>query len=89
MGKTADLIRLAAANNIPILTAYSPKYIEDLAKRMGCNVTVFTIYDLKTGKHRGRNIKEMYVDEADAVLNTVLNSEFYITAALGTLSIEG
>lgn len=88
-GKTADLIRLAAANDIPILTAYSTKYIEDLAKRMGYNITVFTIYDLKTGKHRGKNIKEMYVDEADAVLNTLLNSEFYITTTLGTLSIEG
>lgn len=88
-GKTTDLIRLAAENNIPILTATNSEYVLNLAKRMGYNITVFTVYDLKTGKHRGKDIKEIYVDEVDAVLNILLDSDFHVTAKLGTLTIKG
>lgn len=88
-GKTADLIRLAAENDIPILTATNSEYILNLAKSKGYNITVFTIHDLKTNKQRGKNIKEIYVDEVDAVLNMLLNSDFRITATLGTLTIKG
>lgn len=88
-GKTSDLIRLAAENNIPILTAGNSEYILNMAKTKGYNITVFTVHDLKTGKHRGKDIKEMYVDEVDAVLNMLLNSEFHIAATLGTLTIKG
>jgi hypothetical protein len=88
-GKTSDLIRLAAENNIPILTATNSEYILNLAKSKGYNITVFTIHDLKTNKQRGRNIKEVYVDEVDAVLNMLLNSDYRITAKLGTLTIKG
>lgn len=89
LGKTSDLIRLAAENNIPILTATNSEYILDIAKNKGYNITVFTIHDLKTGKHRGKDIREMYVDEVDAVLNILLNSDFHVTATLGTLTIKG
>jgi hypothetical protein len=88
-GKTSDLIRLAAENNIPILTATNSEYILNLAKSKGYNITVFTIHDLKTNKQRGRDIKEVYVDEVDAVLNMLLNSDYRITAKLGTLTIKG
>lgn len=88
-GKTADLIRLAAENDIPILTATNSEYILNLAKSKGYNITVFTIHDLKTNKQRGKNIKEVYIDEVDAVLNMLLNSDFHITATLGTLTIKG
>jgi hypothetical protein len=88
-GKTSDLIRLAVENNIPILTATNSEYILNLAKSKGYNITVFTIHDLKTNKQRGRDIKEVYVDEVDAVLNMLLNSDYRITAKLGTLTIKG
>lgn len=88
-GKTADLIHLAAENDIPILTATNPEYILNLAKSKGYNITVFTIHDLKTNKQRDKHIKEVYIDEVDAVLNILLNSDFRITAKLGTLTIGG
>jgi predicted ATPase len=89
LGKTSDLIRLAAENDIPILTATNSEYILNIARNKGYNITVFTINDLKSNKQRGRNIREMYVDEVDAVLNMLLNSDFNVTATLGTLTIKG
>ena len=90
LGKTTDLIELAAANDLPILTATNQgvEYIKVLSRRMGYDVKVYSLYDIKTNKTRGLINKEILVDETDSVFKELLK-DYGFNPILGTLTIEG
>ena len=85
MGKTTDLIRLSAATNIPILVPYkvNADYINNLAAKLGCNITVL-VYDKN---YKYNDIKSVYIDEVDAFLQMLLNKN-NIRCDIGTLTID-
>ena len=88
LGKTTDLIRLAAANDLPIITVGNPKYIMDLAKKMDYEVKVFTLSELRNNKLRGLKTQKVLIDETDYMLQALLK-DYGVEPVLGTLTIEG
>lgn len=86
-GKTRDLIEIALQNDIPILTRSNKKHYEELSHKMNCPTPViFTIDDLKKGKHRGNNYNKILVDDIDLVLKRLL-LDYGVVPTLGTMTI--
>lgn len=86
-GKTRDLIKIALQNNTPILTGANKEHYEVLCRKMNCPTPViFTVYDLKKGKHRGNNYDKTLVDDIDLVLKQLL-SDYELVPTLGTMTI--
>lgn len=79
-GKTIRLLYASEWNDIPILCASSSQkeYLIDMAKSLGLNIPEpITAWDLTSATIKTKNIlkeKDMYVDEAHWVLQSLLKS---------------
>lgn len=76
-GKTTALVYASAVNKIPILclNKQNKKYIEDLAKKLGLSIpeplTCHTEDLIRLG---GFNFGEILIDEAEAVIPTLIGA---------------
>lgn len=67
-GKTTLLIKMSAETGIPIVTIGNKKYILDKAKEMNLKIPEPIIYN----KDNIKDYKEIYVDEIDSFLYSIL-----------------
>ena len=71
-GKTYDLIKISAEQQIPILTINSVQYILETAKSMGVEIPKpITLKELNLAQYRNSN-KPILVDNAEYVLQALL-----------------
>lgn len=77
-GKSTDLIKMSAVTGWYIVTAnrVRAKILFDLAQKYGFDIpNPFTVEDyLRSGKLKGSFIKNILIDDADAVLQAVFDT---------------
>lgn len=77
-GKSTELIKISAETGHYIVTAnrIRAKVLFEQAQKLGYNIpNPFTVEDyLRSGKLKGSFIKEILIDDADAVLQTIFNT---------------
>ena len=77
MGKTTDIVKISAEKQIPIL-CMSKHCIYDRAKEFNLKIPEpITIKDFMDGKHRGKTIDTILVDESEYILQTLLGIKIY------------
>lgn len=76
-GKSTQLIYTSEITRYPIVTTShtSVELIKILAKELACNIPEPIVYtDLRNNKYRGnKNLGKVLVDDADIILEEVLN----------------
>lgn len=76
-GKTYDLVKLSAEKQIPILCMGNYDVL-DVAKELNVKIPEpISIWEYKRGFHKGRRIDDILVDEADFILQELLNIPIY------------
>lgn len=89
-GKTIRMLYASEYNNVPILcaTGASKKYIMDMAKWKNINIPEpITANEVIEGRIRGKNYKDILVDDMDGVFKQML-SQYGLNMLGGTITID-
>lgn len=89
-GKTIRMLYASEYHNAPILCAtdVSKKYIMDMAKWKGINIPEpITVSEVTEGRIRGKNYKDILVDDMDCVFKQML-TQYGLNMLGGTITID-
>lgn len=90
-GKTTQLIYASEANEIPIVT-HNPKYIIDLAKKLGCNIpepiSIDKYIRSYAGNTRLSRFPRYYVDDLECIIDFILPNVDAVTTSIGKENVK-
>jgi len=89
-GKTTQLIYLSEVNRIPIVSK-DPKYIIDLAKRMGCDIPEpisMTKYVNSSFSRGCAYDSKYYIDDLECIIDFILPNVEAVTTSIGKEKLD-